>query len=217
MGVHRASIRSQHHSERQREAEPPSRGRLFKLARTAGITVSMLALVLFVATLPTFVSHLITVCTAAPCPSAQLPARTAQALEAAGFSLNSYAVLVISLTVTSTLLCVMIAALLFWRASQDGMALLVGLMLMLLGTITLVGDMSLLTLLLGPVLSIILARFFLSLAIGCILLVLFLLPNGRFVPSWMRWFVFVWIILMPILSSASALSIPLSVLDSISG
>lgn len=77
MGVHRASIRSQHHSERQREAEPPSRGRLFKLARTAGITVSMLALVLFVATLPTFVSHLITVCTAAPCPSAQLPARTA--------------------------------------------------------------------------------------------------------------------------------------------
>lgn len=109
----------------------------------------------------------------------------------------------------------MIAALLFWRASQDGMALLVGLMLMLLGIITLVGDMSLLTLLLGPALSIILARFFLSLAIGCILLVLFLLPNGCFVPSWMRWFVFVWIILMPILSSASALFIPLSVLDSI--
>jgi MFS family permease len=215
-----ASRRTKIRPERQREGEPQSHGRLFKLARMACITVSLLALVLFVALLPTYVTYLHTVCTT-PCAGSQLPARTAQALQAAGLSLNVYADFVLALTITSALLDVALAALLLWRASKNGMALLVGLMLVLLGTISLLGDSSLLTPLLGSVVAMILAHFFISLAMDCVLLVLFLFPNGQFVPSWMRPFVIGWIILMPILTDLLSLSsppgiyIPLSVLDNI--
>ena len=220
MRLRHASRGRTHHPERQRQANPASQGRLFKSARMAGIAVSLLALVLFVALLPTYVTYLHTVCPT-PCTGSQLPARTAQALEAAGLSLNVYADFVLALTITSALLCVSLAALLLWRASKNAMALLVGLMLVLVGTSSLLGDPSLLTRLLGSVAAMILARFFISLAMDCALLVLFLFPNGRFVPGWMRPFVIGWIILMPILdslrilSTSSEVTIALSVLDNL--
>jgi hypothetical protein len=221
MRLRHASRGRTHHPERQRQANPASQGRLFKSARMAGIAVSLLALVLFVALLPTYVTDLYTVCTTAPCSSAQLAVRTAQALQAAGLSLNAYAVLLLTLTVTAALLCVALAGLLLWRGSQKGMALLVGLMLVLFGTSPLLGDKTLLTPLFGPVLALILALFFSSLALDCALLVFFLFPNGRFAPGWMRWFVLSWIVLMPILNSLLILSAPsgiaiaLSVLNNI--
>jgi hypothetical protein len=195
-----ALLRPKRLIESPREAEPRPQGRLFKLAKTAGVTMSLLTLVLFVALLPTYSTHLHTVCTTALCAHAQLSARTAQAFEAVGLSLNAYALIVFTLTVLSVLLCGAIAAVLRWRASENGMALLVGLMLVLFGTSSLVADTVLLTSFLGSVLATNLAPFFSSLAAACALLVIFLFPNGRFVPGWMRWFVLCGVVLTPILT-----------------
>jgi hypothetical protein len=65
--IYHALIRPKRLTELPREGEPRPQGRLFTLAKTAGVTISLLTFVLFVALLPTYTIHLHTVCTTALC------------------------------------------------------------------------------------------------------------------------------------------------------
>lgn len=81
-----------------------------------------------------------------------------------------------------------VAALIFWRKSDDWMALFVGLMLVLLAPISTLPD-EILNLLGGfPAMRVLLV---ISIYLGLLsfLLFWFLFPNGRFVPRWTPWLV----------------------------
>jgi len=80
------------------------------------------------------------------------------------------------------------AALIFWHKSDDWMALLVALMLVLLAPLSTLPEEILNLLLRVPVMGMLLTVS-IYLALASFLLFCFLFPNGRFVPRWTRWVV----------------------------
>jgi hypothetical protein len=81
-----------------------------------------------------------------------------------------------------------VAALIFWRKSDDWMALLVALMLVLITPIATLPDEILTLLGSFPSMRVLLAVS-IYLGLASFLLFWFLFPNGRFVPRWSPWFV----------------------------
>ncbi len=99
-------------------------GRSLILARVAWITVVTLVVALFLARLPAYYSALQTLCTGATCGSEQSTPDSAQALQRLGLSVDIYAVFILALTIALAFLCFTIGAVIFWRRSDDWMALL---------------------------------------------------------------------------------------------
>jgi signal transduction histidine kinase len=103
-----------------------------------------------------------------------------------GISLDLYAAYLLSLVIILAVVWCTFAALLFWRRSDDRMALFVALMFVLLGT-TFASDIK------GSELPILqsVGNWLISvlefLAIASLLVFFYLFPNGRFVPRWTRW------------------------------
>lgn len=159
------------------------------LARVACIVVGMLALGLFVVTLPTYFAYLLRLCAPASCIYGQLSVGSIQALHSLGLSLNTYAILFVTLLIISAILCVAVAALILWHKSDSWIAILVAFLLIMLGTTSSIIAAPVLQPLLGSGLAVFIANF--SNFIGAISLPLLfsLFPNGRFVPLWTRWLV----------------------------
>lgn len=175
--------------ERESRARAQQQARWLIVARIASILVVVLACGLFLVTLPTYFVYLHNLCTTDACLFGQLHASSLRTLRTLGLSLNGYAILVIIFVIISTLPCVLIAALLLWRASNNWMAMLVAIMLVLLGTSTSTTDASVLRPWLGTVLAAPVANlsdYFGALALP---LIFSLFPTGRFVPRWTRWLV----------------------------
>ncbi len=139
---------------------------------------------LFVAALPSYfvVLHL-------PCnpstscdPGGQLPAQAIEKLRAVGISLDLYAAY--GSLVSFIMACVFYAVSLaiFWRKSDDRMALLVALFLV---TFPILLDEHVLYSL--PPIWIVLAQGARFLGSICFSLFFYLFPNGQFVPRWTRW------------------------------
>jgi len=158
------------------------------LARSACIGVMILFLGLFVAALPIYFVRLNTVCSPPFCSIGQLSPTALHTLRTLGLSLHDYIVFILPLILISTLASVSIATILLWRTSDNGMAMLVALLLTLQGTGVIIGD----RLLLGPLLGQTLASAFTNCSnfviVLCTILVFCLFPNGRFVPRWTLWF-----------------------------
>jgi hypothetical protein len=106
-----------------------------------------------------------------------------------GLSINIFVTSTLVLTLLAMLMCWSVAAVIVWRKSDDWMALLVAVMLVLMGT-------SYVThlLLQQPFTWQMLALFLDILTFGVFFLVFCLFPSGRFVPSWLRWMPAGWII-----------------------
>ena len=156
-------------------------------ARVACIIVGMLALGLFVITLPTYFAYMQQLCTPTSCIYGQLPVGSTLALHSLGLSLHTYAVLFVTLLIISAILCVAVAALILWHKSDSWIAILVAFLLIMLGTTSSIIAAPVLQPLLGPGLGVFIANI--SNFIGAISLPLLfsLFPNGRFVPRWTRW------------------------------
>lgn len=175
-------------------APPRLSGRLLLLARVAWIAVAIVTLALDAAGIPV-VYHAVThdvrvVCATASCDNIQLtPAQITQ-LHALGLSLGFYALYIIVLYTLATLVYAGIAAVIFWRRSDDRMALLGAFTLVTFGGAAFNGTMQVLpsanpiwstpTLLLNMMGQITFYVFF------CVF------PSGRFVPRWTRWAVLAW-------------------------
>jgi hypothetical protein len=152
-------------------------GRWLLIARTAWVGAVILILCVFIASLPVFLAQL-----QVTCSFWQLTPAAAQTLQRLGFSRGDYAIYTLTLVIVFGLVWLVSALVIFWRKSDDWMALLFALMFVMLGTaqVTEVVEASHSVWQLPAV-------FLNALTYGFLFLVFSLFPSGRFVPRWMRW------------------------------
>ena len=159
------------------------------LARVLWVAVVTLIVALFIVVLPAYYALLQTVCTGATCAPTQPTPDSAQGIQKLGLSLSAYATFTLALTIALAFLCIAVSAVIFWRKSDDWMALLAALGGVALGTLyvtfTLLGSHSA-----WQMLAIVLN----VLGNGAFFLVGSLFPNGRFVPRWTRWLLPCWVV-----------------------
>jgi len=154
-------------------------GRWLVLARIVWVAVVVFTLIVFLLSLPAYVVQLQTICAGVTCVYSygQLTPGTAHALHNLGLSIGGYAVSILALITASTLVSFGVAALIFWRRSDDWMAMLVSLFLVTFGV-----NFSVQAILAGNVHSV--WHWSLNSLIGLgwalLSLLLYLFPDGRF-------------------------------------
>jgi signal transduction histidine kinase len=171
------------------EASRGLHGRWLLFARGSWITLVVLTLGLFFFSLPMYIAQLQTLCTETACAEQQLYPDQAEVLQGIGLSLDAYVAYMVVLTLASVALCLVVSTLIAWRRSHDRMAMLVALMLVTLGPIE---TMSTLLTIPSPWQGPMACFFFL--ALGLLVLVFSLFPDGRFVPGFTRWTLIVFLI-----------------------
>ena len=130
MIVQRSSTDTLERPDARNGSETRLHGRWLLLARVAWVVVTLLILGLNIGAIPQYHAVLQTVC-AAPvnCFYDQLTATDVQGLHALGISLAVYAILTIALNGLLNLISIILGALLFWRRSNEPVALLCAFML----------------------------------------------------------------------------------------
>jgi signal transduction histidine kinase len=161
-------------------------GQWLVLARLAWAIVAILSICFFVASIPVELARLQTVCAASQCEFRQLDPNGIQALQSRGLSLNFYARYTVFFDIMVRLISIAVGVLIFWRKSEERMALFVALMFVT----TYVGPETLAHM--HPVWAFpgALLNF-----VGSISIIFFfyLFPDGRFVPQWTRPLMIIWI------------------------
>ncbi len=109
-------------------------GRWLLLARVAWLAVSLLTLALYAASLPLFYGQLRSMAFGPGASIWGLSPEEAHALGQFGLSAGVYAGFFVSLEALFVLGFAAVAGLIFWRKSNDGMALFVSLVLKMFGT-----------------------------------------------------------------------------------
>ncbi len=149
------------------------------LARVVWFILVALVLLVFVFSLPVYITQLNSVCSAIACAAGQLTPQIVETLRNYSFSIGDYVIINIVLTFVQAFVWFTVGGVLFWRKSNDWMALLVSLMMVLQGTSitlnTVAGGLS--PWQFSSQLIDFLSYLFL-------ILVILLFPNGRFVPRW---------------------------------
>jgi hypothetical protein len=141
----------------------------------------------------------------ADCPPDQLQAEGVAALAARGVSLDAYAAYIVMLASLFALGMLIVGGMLFWRREADQGGVLIALLLVYLG------------LHFSALYSVrhemrgaagLLARYVQTIDMGPFTFLLFLFPNGRFVPRWTRW-----LVAAVLVNAALAVTFPGSSLD----
>lgn len=158
------------------------------IARVIWVILVILTLSGFVAMLPASYTQIRTVCTGSNCVLGQPSLVAVQALQEHGLTVENYGVFAIALTILVTVICIVVALIIFWRRSDDWIALLVALTLVMEGT-TLVTYMLMWSHSVWQIPAIIMS----TLSWSTIFLSFSLFPDGRFVPHWTRWLVITWL------------------------
>jgi hypothetical protein len=161
-----------------------SRRRLL-LARVGWLAICVLTIGLFSASIPAQYDHLVSLSD----PKLE-PATVRANLEANGISIDFYATYLLSISVASTTAWVAVGVGIFWRRSDDWMALFTSLTLITFGTFSIAYDPTALAV--QNVAVGLPMRLFGLLGSASMLLFFFLFPDGRFVPRWTRWMVIFW-------------------------
>lgn len=175
----------------ERHHEPDTRlfGRSLLIGRGAWAILVMLALASFIVLLPSYFSQLQTVCSNPTCALVQPTTDSVHAMQKLGLSVSSYATFTLMLTLFTALVCFLVSGVIFWRKSDDWMALLVALTEVVSGTLF-VSYALLESHASWRWLAVVTNVF------GHAVLFLFasLFPNGKFIPRWSRWITVGWII-----------------------
>jgi hypothetical protein len=172
--------------ESRSETDTCLHGSWLMLVRLVFLTLSVLTVGLFVADIPSYLAKLHLLCTGAAelaCQGGgQLTPGDVQRLHELGLSLDFYATYTIVITSIFALGYWLVAAFLFWRKSDDRVALLAAVSLALF---PMVFNTPLINALPSPWLFLVLCiRFLGTQSLG---LFIYLFPSGHFVPRWMRW------------------------------
>jgi hypothetical protein len=182
MNLHHAATQITSSHERYHEADTHLHGRWLLLARIVWFTLVVLILSIYIARLPDYFTELQTVCRLAPCSYSQLSSDTVVALQHFGLSVGSYATFMVALATLVALAFFGTGGFIFWRKSDDWMALLFALICVIGGTMpvlwTVATSHSVWRLPVSFVTELLLLLFFLA---------FILFPDGRFVPRWTRW------------------------------
>ena len=174
--------------ERSRKRNGPEtrlQGVWLVIARIGWVVIALLTIGLFVAALPSYFAYLHVVNTASP-SGYQLAPSDVRELQRLGLSFDFYAWLNISVSVIFLLVYVLVGVVLFWRKSDDRLALLASLSLLLFPfavSTQVVGTLP-------PAWTLLVecAEFFGNVCLG---LFFYLFPSGQFVPRWTRWLMIV--------------------------
>ena len=207
-------------------ASPPAtsslRGRWLLLARIAWVAVAITALAIVLFSVPSSIEHYQSVCTAAPevCSERAIEQPTPEgvrALREVGLSVRSYALLNVVIDKVFELVWFAVGALIFWRRSDERMALLTSIFLVAFGTVT-VDPTDANSLISSQPAWWLPVRGVEIVGTICVVLFFLLFPSGRFVPRWTRWLAVAWLafqvpeILFPDLYSGSPALEPVSLL-----
>jgi GAF domain-containing protein len=162
------------------------------VARTAWLVVALATIGLFLISVPVYFAYLLTPCPDADCMNGQLTPDILRTLHALGLSAGFYAAYTVAIDVIVAGVYSAVAIVLFWRKSDDRMALFVALALLTFGSAALTSSMQLLAELYP-------GWWFPVRVVGFIgdvgmLTFLYLFPDGRFVPGWSRWLAVLWIV-----------------------
>ncbi len=160
-------------------------GRWLVLARVVWVVLVVFTVGIFVISLPVYFAQLQTVCVGDLCiyRYGQLTPGTAKALQDLGFSIGGYATSILALVITSALVSFGVAGVLFWRRPDDWMAMLVSLFLVTFGA-NLIAP--------GLLAANLQTAWYVPLTMVTLLgwlslnLLLYLFPDGQFVPRWTR-------------------------------
>ena len=162
-------------------------GRRLVLARVVWVAVVVFTLSIFLLSLPAYFAQLQTICAGDTCVYAygQLTSGTAQALQNLGLSTGGYAVSILALAIASASISFGVACVLFWRRSDDWMVMFVSLFLVIIGVNFSVQAQAILATNVQTVWywshTVLIGLGWVSLS-----LLLYLFPDGRFVPRWTR-------------------------------
>ena len=126
-----------------RASPPPTtlRGHWLLFARVAWVVVAIMALAIVVFSIPSSFEHYSSVCTTASevCSERAVDQPTPEgvrALHNAGLSVHTYALLNVVVDKVFQLVWLVVGVLIFWRRSDDRMALLVSMFLVSFGPVT---------------------------------------------------------------------------------
>jgi hypothetical protein len=166
-------------------------GRPLFLARAAWVVVAVTALAIVVFSVPSSYEYYSSACTAVAgvCSEravGQATSEGVQALRDVGFSVRSYAISNVVIDKVFQVVWLAVGALIFWRRSDDRMALLVSAFLVTFGTVT-VDPTGANALVSSQPAWLLPVRGVESLGNACSVLFFFLFPGGRFAPRWTRW------------------------------
>src|SRR5437016_13607091 len=159
-------------------------GRWLFVTRLSFVVVSIFTLLLYVIGTPVYFAYLHTLCT--DCLDDRLTPDKLQALHTLGISISTYAVYMVALNLLFALVFFAVAALIFWRKSDDWMALLAAFSLVAFGA-----SFTSIPWTLATVHSVWWLPTTLAsenvLGFPSLIVFFFLFPTGRFVPRWTGW------------------------------
>jgi hypothetical protein len=175
-------------------SSPPTtlHGRWLFLARIAWVVVTIMALAIVVFSVPSSFEHYSSVCTAASevCSSEQTVDQPTpegvRAIQDAGLSVHTYALLNVVVDKVFQLVWLVVGVLIFWRRSDDWMAVLVSLFLVAFGPVT-VDTTDAEALISSQPAWLLPVSGVQIVGLVCSTLFFLLFPGGRFVPRWTRW------------------------------
>ena len=183
-----------------REASSPGilRGPQLLVVRVAWVAVAVTALAIVVFSIPSSFEYYRGVCTAASqvCSERAVGQATPEGVRAlgdAGLSLRSYALLNVVVDKVFQLVWFAVGALIFWRRSDDRMALLVSAFLVSFGPVSVIPTVAN-TLIYSQPAWWLPVRGVNFVGTVCSTLFFLLFPGGRFVPRWTRWLAVVFIV-----------------------
>jgi hypothetical protein len=178
-----ASAHAAERFEPRSEIETRLHGYRLVLVRLLCLTLGVVSVGLFVASIPSSVAHLHLFCTgtAAACNGSGQLTPDVQRLHELGLSLDFYATYTLVLLSIVALGYWLVAAFLFWRKSDDPLALLAAVSL---ATFPIVFTPGVHTL---PWPWWVLAHIIIFLGLLFFFLFFYVFPSGHFVPRWTRW------------------------------
>lgn len=176
---------------RPRHADVRLHGGWLVLVRVGWVVVLVLALVLFIASLPFTFEDARTICASSACSNnGHLTLDEARGLRHLGLSLDFYAIFTIALSVLLECVYVATGIVIFWRRSDDRMALLSSLALITFGAAFRGFNPEPALSPLLYVLSFVMAFF----GNCCLGLFFYVFPTGQLAPRWIRWLALSWIV-----------------------
>lgn len=156
--------------------------------RLAWLVIFLLLLFMFIGGIPARFEDLQAVCRSEPCVVLSLQAEEAQALADSGFSMSAYAAFHIVIELITGGFIAILSVLFFWKRFDDPMGILVAYFLMLF-SLNFMSELDGAFVLDNPSL-LQLQNVISSVTVIPLILLLFVFPDGRFVPRW-TWIVVV--------------------------
>lgn len=165
---------------RRTASPPPLEGRRLKIARLVWAGIALLSLCIFLAAIPSRVNLLLN-------PADALRAQ----LDGAGISVTVYAALITIRELLFVVAFASIGVIVFWRRSTSGVAIFTSIVFITFAA-SFFGIYRTVFLDFSPLLYT-LARIVLIIGFGSAPVLIYTFPDGRFVPSWLRYATVVWL------------------------